>query len=311
MDKNTNLNTKTYTPIASLRLGETYKQIFYISNVQETSLFYKVTLKDLSGEITGIIWGACEPKVTAGMFAEMTLYIKEFQAELSFQVNYQKVFIQNVPPYNEHDYIRTFSKNSLVSYANEIEETTVNIHDLVYRNILCNAIHKLDLLSTLKESPYGLDGPMACRGGLLQHAVHSLRFSAAVCQQATTLGMQFNTSLVVAGCILRNIGWSTTTVFENNILRPRDAHFMTGIYRASMRYIDHLILTCESDLELVIPESKKQALENICNEEENILTLEGKIVACANNMANIININLITPQHQGNWIDNKLFIGHL
>jgi len=87
---------------------------------------------------------------------------------------------------------------------------------------------------------------------------------------------------------------------------------MTGIYRASVRYIDHLMMTCENDLEIKISESKRHALENICNKQSDVLTLEGKIVACADNMADVLDFSVTPLQRKanGNWKDD-LFVGHL
>ena len=91
-----------------------------------------------------------------------------------------------------------------------------------------------------------------------------------------------------------------------------DAYHMTGIYRASARYIDHLMLTCESDLEITISQPKRHALENICNKRPEILTVEGKIVSCADNMADVLDFSVIPLQRKsnGSWHD-ELFTGHL
>lgn len=186
--------------------------------------------------------------------------------------------------------------------------------DEVYRNVLSVAIHHLELITKLKTSPYNLTGPMAYMGGLLVHVIHTLRVAKVACTQAKDREITFNQSLVIAGCILRNVGWHSTTQLKGgDEIRSRDAYHMTGIDRASVRFINHLMLTCANDLHITIPEAKIQALENMCNKFDDIHTLEGQIVSCANDMANILNAGHETLQRkqQGNWRDDKLFIGHL
>jgi hypothetical protein len=87
---------------------------------------------------------------------------------------------------------------------------------------------------------------------------------------------------------------------------------MIGVHRASARYINHLMLTTESNLQIEIPESKKQALENMCNTQPDIMTLEGKIVSCADNMADVLDFSVSPLQRKqiGSWND-ELFTAHL
>ena len=100
------------------------------------------------------------------------------------------------------------------------------------------------------------------------------------------------------------------------MLKPRNAFFMTGLYRASARYIDHVFLSVDSDLNVTIPESKKQALHNICNTLQEIRTLEGRIVAQADNLADTLDIaqDLLNKKTEdSDWSPDTdgLFIGHL
>ncbi len=152
---------------------------------------------------------------------------------------------------------------------------------------------------------------MSYPGGLLIHTAHALRFCKNAIKQARELGVHFSSSVIIAGCILRNIGWHTTTIQKDGIIRPRDAFFMTGLYRASFRYIHQLMIAASGDLEINVPESLIQALENMCNATKDIKTFEGRVVACADNMADTIELGGVT---KGNKHDNwhkGIFLGHL
>ncbi len=311
------MNVDIYIPIANLEPVQTYEQIFLVSSISyndrmKTSAgknFARVSLKDTTGEIEGVIWGYSED-LHEGCYASIKIETKTYKNNIEFQAQGSDVILLDNPPSNVYDYVRGVSESNLVHYAREVEEIVESVSDQTYRDILSHAIHRLDLIQALKESPYGLTGPMAYRGGLLVHTVHTARFAIVAGNQAKEQEILFCPSLVVAGCLLKNIGWHTTTRFQGDYLRPRDAYHMTGIKRASARYIDHLILTCKSDLQVEIPEPKIQALENMC--DDSIFTLEGKIVNCADEMANVIDFGSATLQkkQKGNWSDN-LFIGHL
>lgn len=200
----------------------------------------------------------------------------------------------------------------LDSYSKDIEFIINNLEDSICRDLMCNALQRIELLNLLRNAPYGLEGPMVYSGGLLVHVIHALSFCKVAIQQAKELNISINPSIILTGCILRNIGWCTIT----NELKPRDAYYMIGLHKASSRFINHLIMNCENDLQINISESKKQVLENMCNEPKDILSLEGRIVANADHMANIIDFGsfILNKKHKikDNWsAEGKLFIGHL
>lgn len=307
-----------YISISNLEPGKTYDQIFLVASVvyntkmktSQGKAFARVTLKDTTGEISGVVW-KYNGNLEEGCYAYIKIETKLYRDEIEFQTQSDQITPAE-PPVNRHDYIKGVNDNVLIAYAAEVQDEIMSIDDPIYRDIMGNAIERLNLMYALKESPYGISGPMAYKGGLLVHTAHSLRLAKVAIQQAIELELPFSASLVVAGGILRNIGWHTTTLFQGDHLRPRDAYHMIGIHRASARYIDHLILTCESDLQIEIPESKRQALENMCNKRSDIMTLEGMIVSCADNMADVLDFSVAPLQRKqnGSWND-ELFTGHL
>jgi hypothetical protein len=312
------MNLDSYIPISSLEHNKTYSQIFLVSSINHSSkmrtkqgnAFARIVLKDVTGEINGVIWDY-NNNITEGQYHHIQIETKLYGGELQFQATSENVTDAETP-LNKFDYVKGVNENTLVAYAGEVEDNICAIEDDIYRDIMGNAVNRLGLLQQLSESPYGITGPMAYKGGLLVHVAHSMRLALVAISQAKELEIPFNPSLVIAGCALRNIGWHTTTCFQGDHLRPRDAYRMTGIQRASARYIDHLMITCEGDLQISIPEGKRQALENMCNKQPEIYTVEGKIVSCADNMADVLDFSVASLQRKniGNWKD-ELFVGHL
>jgi hypothetical protein len=313
------LSVESYINISSLENGKTYEQVFLVAAINHNASmrtaqgkpFARATLKDVTGEIEGVIWGWSDGALVEGSYFRVEIETKLYRGNLEFQAQAENVCEVDTP-LNQFDYVIGANDNILSSYANEIEDELMSMADPIYRDIMGNALQRLDFMQALKESPYGLTGPMSYRGGLLVHVAHSLRLAKVAIGQSKELEIPFSPSLVTAGCALRNIGWHTTTRFQGDHLRPRDAYHMTGIHRASARYIDHLMLTCESDLQITIPEGKRQALENMCNKRPEIMTLEGKIVSCADNMADVLDFSVASLQRKqnGSWHDD-LFTGHL
>lgn len=317
--KKEDLSVDIYEPISSFVVGKSYKQVFLIDKVLSGGKmissngvpFIKISLKDITGEISGVIWGAVE-NLCDGTYAKLLIDVKIYKEEMIFHAEAENVKILDEIPLNINDYTEGLSELAVANYSKEIENEILAMDDRHYRDLLCNAIYGRDLMLALSKSPYSLSNAMCYPGGLLMHIVHSIRLAKVACKQATELEMKFSPSLVISGCILRNVGWIMTTKFQGNKIKTKDVYKLGGIYAASAKYIDRLVLKCENDLNITIPENKIQALENICNVRENIHTLEGEIVSCADNMADVLDFGNASLQRKrtGNWIEEH-FVGHL
>lgn len=308
------MNTETYVPIKNLRAGH-YNQVFLVQKITHTdtmvtatnSRFARVVLKDLTGEIEGVVWNYAP--LIEGQYYRMSIDIKLYRGNLEYTADSSMVASVETP-LNVHDYVKGVSDGMLTACAATIEEAFEMMDDEHYKNVVGNAIHRLDLIHAFKTSPYGLTGPLAYRGGLLVHVASSLKLAKVISEQAIEAETPFNVSLVIASCILRNVGWNTTTCFIKGYLRPKDAFYMTGLNKASARYIDHLMIHIESD-GMKIPEAKKQALENSCCETPEIKTIEGRIAASADDMIDLLHFGgeALRRKAKGNWTD-ELFTGH-
>jgi len=306
-----------YTPIAHLKPDTKYSGVFLVQNVfvrttrQSKEHYLSVTLADVTGRIEGVIWNCSDTNIVQpGKYIHLEIVTKLYKEKLQFNAKGRSLQSYNGTPSNIEDYIRGPGETVLDYYASELREQLDEMDDPEYRDMLHDQV---DLVDTLRAAPFGQTGPLAHPGGLLIHTVHTVRLALSTVDQCGDIdGLKVNRSLVILGSTLRNIGWSTTTILEGNFFRPRDAFYMTGVYRASARYVDHLMQSVEADRNITLNESKKQALHNLCAPIEDIRTLEGKIIAWAGEMAGILHLGGYTMNRkpEGNW-RGDFFVGHL
>jgi len=211
--------------------------------------------------------------------------------------------------YTEED-----NQHMLEGYAREVRRVIEDeITDDTYRNIANNAEQRLAITHLLSQSPYGVEGPLAHSGGLLVHTAHLIRLARCLANSCSEINGTIDYSFLVVGAWLRNVGWHTTTAIMDGQVKRRDAFLTTGIRRAGFRFTHDLLLHAESDLEINIPETKKQALTNIFAEPGEITTLEGRLIEDADIMIQ----RMVWAEHHkdartGNWSPdhNGLFVGH-
>jgi hypothetical protein len=211
-------------------------------------------------------------------------------------------------------YTESDNEHMLASYAQEIRERVESISDDTYRNIASNAEHRLEITHLMSQSPYGLEGPLAHPGGLLVHTALLMRMVYCVANSCSEVNDRIDFSFLELAAWLRNIGWHTTTVVIDGQVKRRDAHLTTGLRHSGFRFMHDVLLHVENDIELTVPEAKKQALTNIYAESGEICTLEGRILEQANSLVDTI----IWGEHcaglkrTGNWSPdhNGLFVGH-
>ena len=314
-----------YTPIKDLKEGETYDQVFMLDEVTPVLAngknFVKFSVRDVTGTISGVCWELklkpAGSAMSTGNFIEMKVQVSNYKNKKQLVTSKENLKSFKGKPENIIDYIPGEPESVINFYTEELNGYINKIKDPDLKDIINNANSRVDIIQMLKESPFGLNGPLAHRGGLLLYVVNTIAIAKSIMKGSKRIieSDDFNSCLVVAGCILRYIGWATTVKFDGNFIRPDNSYFMTGIDRASFRFTNHLMIHAESDLSIEIPESKKQALENICQPTKNIKTLEGHIVHCAFNVASLMynGQNLLnTNRYDSEWSSGgELFFGHL
>ncbi len=315
---------ETYLPIRDFQEGKTYHQVFMLTEVHAVTgakEYVRFTVQDVTGSISGVVWNmklrASGSAMSPGRFVRMKVKVTSYRDELQLSAVVEDVQPFKGEPQNITDYIPGHPEAVLDLYAEEIKTVLSEIEDPHIRDLLYNADSRVDLVNLMRGAPFQLQGPLACRGGLLVLVSDVLKIAKGIIESSRRIVEHddFNHCLVMAGCILRHIGWATSTYFEGRILRTSNAFEMTGIDRASFRFIDHLMLHAESDLGVDIPEGKKQVLENMCQEVDLIRTIEGRVVHAATNMATTLHLGRFMKDQRTDspdWTGNgTLFTGHL
>ena len=309
------LNAKDYTHVSQLEEGKVYEQIFHVAGVDHNlgmvagngTAFAQILLSDVSGEVNLVIWGFTKGLVEIGDFARIRAEVKVFKGERQLTCQSFNVTKIDRTPENFYDYFAGVTDSQLDSYALELQETLEYLTDDDYRTFSCVAIHNYNIIKLLRQSPFGLRGPLAYRGGLLVHVVHSIRLARAACNQARILEPNINESLVLMACAFRQLGYCTTTEFVDGTLTEKDSYRLNGIEKSTFAILTQIF---SSNRECISPE-KYNALVNCCNYTD-ILVLEGKIADNCALLAKTIDFGVfklsnIKNQH---WVNNY-YVGHL
>lgn len=315
-----------YVPISQLQEGERYEQVFMIKSVKpvnnKAKPFVRFEAQDVTGIIEGVVWDMkLKPTGSAmspGRFIRMKAFVRKYQKSLTLSVNRDEIQPFQGEPENITDYVPGPNDAVLDTYAHEVRAVFDEIEDPHIRDLMSNAQSRVDLVDILKNAPYRLEGPLAHRGGLLIFVADMIRVAKCLSESTRRIVDPdlLNRSIVLAGCVLRHIGWSTCTEFQGRVLRPKDAFYLTGIDRASFRFVNHLCLHAESDLNVELPEGKKQALENMCHSDPSLVrTIEGRIVQIATQTTASMHGGqfVLSQRNDGfGWSpDGQLFLGHL
>lgn len=282
----------TYVPISHLKADQDYRQSFMFVEYKELKTrnkrpYIRAKLQDVTGQIDGVFWNIDRQVMRSVLgenknnFALATITTQKKGEVMEFRGDGLDIAPMPQDPLNISDYIPGLTKEVVSVYEDSIKSYVNKIEDPEYRDIVGNAISKIALLDQMKRAPYGTKGELAHPGGLLVYTAKLLMVATSLAKNSLEFDFTVNNSLIICGSLLKNVGWITTTTQAGGLIRPRNAFYLTGIEKASHRFVDHLILDTENNLQIKIPEGKKQALENVINHYENIRTVEGKIIAIA------------------------------
>lgn len=298
-----------YIPIAHLQLGQICDQIFLVNQTTKFPNFIEFELIDVTGKVRAVYWNQLPPELLNGKFVEIKGYVQQYKDKK--QIKIQRINLYNGTPLNLTDYISGPNESILQHYCVLLNDIVSQMDDPHYRDLINYAINKLGIIEMLKNSPFGLEGPMANKGGLLLHTIHHLQTILSTLQNFTTNNdLKLNKSLIIAGCIFRHLGWATTTCIKGHSVEPLDSFYTISPQMSAFRLIDHVCLGAESDLQTGIPEPCKQALSNCIQDQPT--TLEGQLLVLADRLTYAMERGqqtLLRSQNK-NWIDNY-FVGHL
>lgn len=263
----------SYTPINALEPTPSIEQIFMIEEASQRFAgnrkpYVVLKLRDVTGYIKCHIWNTrLNATLSAGKFIIITGKIETYSDELQVNVKSWQPF-QGTPE-NLSDYVYCPNQNILRVYFEELEGFIDSIEDSDYRNIVRNACDRLNLTKRISESPYGFDGRLAYRGGLLMHSVYLLRTILKLFESFSDARHELSRDLLIAGVLFRDIGWWAASESRGNIFVANNIANMLGVRFASAMVTNHTCLHVESDMQIKIDLNKKLYLQQIAFADHN------------------------------------------
>lgn len=314
----------TYIPISQLQAGQKYLQVCLVESVvfrrsrRTQKPYAQLTIKDVTGTVSGwVIDFSNKSALQPGRFVRLGLEVADSkEGGLQFYVNDQRVEPVKGEPENINDYILGPNPNVIKVYSDDVMEYVDKIADSDLRDFVQNAMQRIEIMNALQTSPYGLEGNLAYRGGLLVHTFELLRAAENMNGLTPDVTRYIDDSMLIVGALFRNIGYMSTTRNVGGIMAPKDSWHLIGPRRASFMIINHMWINAESNFQRSFPEGKKLALQNICAAENlnEVYTVEGKIVLSANYMVDAMHqaeTSLLSAVvGTDDWAE-RLFIGHL
>jgi hypothetical protein len=303
----------TYTPIKYLQDKDVVKQVFMISHISYhhdekfNEDYARLTLKDVTGEIHGRIYGCKKSKLNVYDFVNVEIKVMQDGHRVSFLATPSSFYgrLKN-KPVNIHDYIPSMSSSKIEDYISKLHEYIELISNPEHRNIIGNALsERTNLITMLKNSPYETHGPLACPGGLLIHIVDTLSYVNMAYRQSNE---KLDLSFMILGTILKEIGWYEIASFNDTAVLLNDSYKMMGLDGASLRIMNTIIYNTEEDIRLNISDELKLALRNLFY---YIQTAEGKVISLASSLAKEVSVlsDKLNKKQNENWI-NGIFTGH-
>lgn len=299
-----NIMIDEYIPIGHLQANTSYEQTFMVQQVEFRKgkkpphrPYATISFKDVTGWIRGVIFNATPDAASflkSGSFVRMRANISKKSdndgdhMEITSDIKNLSPF--NGDPDNITDYIQGPNACILEAYEEELTKWIDQIDDPDYRDLVNNAYRKIEILNDIKRSPYKTTGTLAYRGGLLIHIVKLVRKCMAFLENDPDLSQHLNKSLIIAGCIFRNLGYTSTVACRGEGCYENDSFHLLGVQTASTLIAVHAAICAESDFQRPFPQGKKLALENICvaDHPSKAHTPESKIVVCMNYLLDIM-----------------------
>jgi len=280
-----------YVPINCLNIGEKYSQAFLIHSVadrvskQKGTIYKVLTLQDVTGKIEAALFDfPTDINILApGQWVFLTIVVESYNNKKHCVIS--SINGVNTPPENITDYIPGPNDNVLNVYGDYIKDSIALVQDPFYRDVLYNANEHVHLIDVLKSSAYNTRGSFAYRGGLLIHTYMLLQSSISIIGHITdNISKRLDKSLIIAGCIFRNFGYSSILNMESGRYTEKDSAKLLGLRGVSFMLINHILISTESDMKINIPEPKKLALQNIAiaNNIEECQSLESRIILQTN-----------------------------
>ncbi len=214
--------------IAELEVGEFVQSIFLATSVEvrhtrDGEPYLAIQLRDRSGEFDARAWTDVEmlsSRIEPDHYVAVRGEVLEFAGRPYLSV--QDIDVIDERDVDESDFFEHSRWNAEELLEQLIELITHEVRSEVIREFLQTMLADEALIEWLERAPAAKRNHHAFRGGLLEHCLSMCRLSLVICRHydAYYPGMA-NSDLVVAGCVLHDIGKCVELDFS------RDTHYST------------------------------------------------------------------------------------
>lgn len=262
-----------YKSIKQLELGETVKQVFLVSEIQDRRTkagkpYVRMILKDKTSQIDTKIWDMDlkdYPDFKAPIFVELEIEVEEFNGS---KTSKSKGLPMIVPTPKDMSLYETdlgltpdeaeFHYHALMQYKNQVKDRYIKTYlDVVFDNP--------EIATLFKTAPASSTNREAFRGGLCQH-IHKVMMNADAIINSQSIAKnspKINRDIVIAGVLMHDIG----KIFAYDVdvtgaKTTRSGHILQHLpmsYGHSVQAFIH----AESILKKPIPEEIKDHINHI------------------------------------------------
>ncbi len=261
-----------YTPIAEMQAGKKYDQTYLIETAnpkrdRKKRPYILLQVKDVTGSTRVFVWDTkMTPAIAPGRYVHMSATAEDYQEDIVLKTHN----LTPVPkPRNTDQYVKGANPRVLDVYEKELRRYIDEIDDVHYTNLVGYAIEHAKIVEKLRQGAFGSKGPLSHVGGLLIHTVDLLRATIGAADALQSVDAPISRSLLIAGCIFRNLGYHSTIRPVGDGWEVTDYGRLTGLRYASADFVRDCCMSTDSAIGITIPEGKRLAIQSLCKTEED------------------------------------------
>ena len=217
--------------ISDFKKGDVVISYFYLISkklLQKKSgeNYIRLLLKDRTGTIEGFIWeevDAIYRKIEESSFVNVSGAIGEFNQKL--KINISSIYPVSISEVDIGDFVAV-SPISPEELMERIKEYIERIEDSHYKELVKRFFYSEKYENSIMKTPGAVEVHQAYIGGFLHHTYNMLKLSESIIE---TYGKVVNSSLLIAGIILHDIGKIKEYKIEPLIRRTTEGHLLGHI----------------------------------------------------------------------------------
>lgn len=192
--------------INTLREGDTITEQYLCKFKQELKNrngkpYYSLKLQDKTGTIEAKVWDINNHVEDFEVFDYIEIDASVIVYQEEYQLNVQKIRKSSVEELNPSDYIPSTPKDIHV-LLEDLNQLVSSVKNVYIRRLLESFFSKEEFIKEFKYHSAAKSVHHAYLGGLLEHTVTVAKIGASLCEHYPIA----NKELVVAGCLLHDIG---------------------------------------------------------------------------------------------------------